>query len=139
VLHAGFGEDKSLCATIFEESTNLHSLLPVRLVAIHLDWPGRRDIIVETIESSQLTDQLRRVHRLLVEDPDQDISFRRVARVFDVLENKGKRIPTIFIAKLDQARYWSRSIALRDADEVSQEIMQWQEAGGWREGAAQTT
>jgi hypothetical protein len=139
VLCAGFGEDKSLCATIFEESSDIRQPLPVRLVAIHLNWPGRRGITVETMKGDQLTERLHRVHSLLVEDSDQVISFRRVARVFDVLEDKGKRIPTIFIAKLDQARYWSRSMALRDADEISQEIMQWQDAGGWGEGAARTT
>lgn len=139
VLCAGFGEDKAICATIFEESSNLQQLLPIRLVAIHLDWPGRKSITVETLEGGQLTERLRRVHSLLMEDSDQVISFRRIARVFDVLEDKGKRIPTIFIAKLDQARYWSRSIALRDADEVSQEIMQWQDTRDWGESAARTT
>ena len=134
VLRAGFGEDKAMCATIFEEAAGEH--LPVRLVAMHLNWPGRRGITVEPRQNSVLVERLRRVYRLLVEETGQGVSFRRIARVFDVLEQGEERIPTIFIVKLDQARYWSRSIALRDADEVSLEIMQWHSAGGPGESAA---
>ena len=123
VLRAGFGEDKQVCATVFEESTQ-H--LPVRLVAIHLNWPRRRRIVVETIQIGELAERLRRVYRFLEGGNEQGVRFRRIARVFDILEEQGERIPTIFIVKPDQARYWSRSTALRDADEVSLEIMQWQ-------------
>jgi len=128
VLYAGFGEDKPVCATVFEEST--HERLPVRLVAIHLNWPGHSDIMVEAIQGDALAERLRRVYHLLEGETGQGVSFRRIARVFDVREEKGQRIPTIFIIKPDQARYWSRSIALRDADEISLEIMQWQSTGG---------
>jgi hypothetical protein len=137
VLRAGFGEDKAVCATIFEESTGEH--LPVRLVAIHLDWPGHMGISVEPITGSELAGRLHNIYRLLVDGAEQEISFRRVARVFDTLELDGRRIPTIFIVKPDQVRYWSRSIALRDADEASLEIMQWQSAGGIGKSEARTT
>jgi hypothetical protein len=136
VLRAGFGEDKAMCATIFAEAADEY--LPVRLVAMHLDWPGRRDITIETIQSRTLVERLRRVSRLLVEETEQEIGFRRIARVFDVIEQGEQRIPTIFTVKLDQARYWSRSMALRDADEVSIEIMQWHSAGGSGESEART-
>jgi hypothetical protein len=136
VLRAGFGEDKAMCATIFEEVAG--EPLPVRLVAMHLNWPGRSGITVEPMQNSVLVERLRRVYRLLVEETGQEISFRRIARVFDVLEQGEERIPTIFIVKLDQARYWSRSIALRDADEVSLEIVQWHSAGGLGESEART-
>jgi hypothetical protein len=75
----------------------------------------------------------------LVDGTEQEISFRRVARVFDTLDLEGQRIPTVFIIKPDQVRYWSRSIALRDADEISVEIMQWQSAGGTEGREARTT
>ena len=123
VLRAGFGEDKQVCATVFEESTRQH--LPVRLVAIHLNWPRRREIMVEHIQSDALVERLRHVYHLLEDGNEQGVRFHRVARVFDTLIEQGERIPTIFIVKPDQARYWSRSIALRDADEVSLEVMQW--------------
>jgi hypothetical protein len=37
-------------------------------------------------------------------------------------------VPTVFIVKPDQVRYWTRSMALRDADEVAGDIMLWREA-----------
>ena len=37
VIKAGFGQDKDVCATIFQEPDN--SYLPIRLVAIHLNQP----------------------------------------------------------------------------------------------------
>ena len=36
VLKAGFGHDKAVCATIYQDAAE--SPLPVRLVAVHLDW-----------------------------------------------------------------------------------------------------
>jgi len=35
-------------------------------------------------------------------------------------------IPTIYLIKPDKIRYWNRSMALRDADEVAADIMMWQ-------------
>ena len=122
VLRAGFGRTKPVCATIFEEIAE--ERLPVRLVAIHLDWSRRTDVIVESIGRGDLVGRLQRTYSLLVDDAEEGVSFRRVARVFDVWDIEGRRVPTVVFVKPDQARYWSRSIALRDADEVSGEIVQ---------------
>ena len=122
VLRAGFGRTKPVCATIFEEVAE--ERLPVRLVAIHLDWTRKTDVIVESIRRGDLVGRLRRTYSLLVEDAEEGVSFRRVARVFDVWDIEGRRVPTVVFVKPDQARYWSRSIALHDADEVSGEIVQ---------------
>jgi hypothetical protein len=35
----------------------------------------------------------------------------------------GVKIPTIYLIKPDKIRYWTRSMALRDADEVAADIM----------------
>ena len=126
VLRAGFGERRSACATIFEET--FQERLPVRLVAVHLGWERERDVSVEPLEAGSLIDRLKRVYDLLAGDIDVGIGFRRVARVFDVWSLDGRRVPTIVLVKPDQARYWSRSIALRDADDVSQEIVQHMQA-----------
>ena len=122
VLRAGFGRTKPICATICEEIAE--ERLPVRLVAIHLDWSRRTDVIVESIGRGDLVGRLQRTYNLLVDDAEEGVSFRRVARVFDVWDIEGRRVPTVVFVKPDQARYWSRSIALRDADEVSGEIVQ---------------
>ena len=137
VLRAGFGENKAICATIFEEPAG--ERLPVRLVAIHLNWAGHNGIAVETIEGKGLAERLNRVYHTLVNETGEEISFRRVARVFDTMDQEGQRIPTIYIVKPDQARYWSRSIALRDADEVSLEIIQWQNTGESGEDGTRAT
>ena len=122
VLRAGFGRTKPVCATIFEEVAG--ERLPVRLVAIHLDWTRSSDVVVEPIGCDDLIGRLQRIYSLLVDDAGEGVSFRRVARVFDVWDIEGRRVPTVVFVKPDQTRYWSRSIALRDADEVSGEIVQ---------------
>ena len=122
VLRAGFGRTKPVCATIFEEVAE--ERLPVRLVAMHLDCARETDVIVESIGGGDLVDRLQRTYRLLVDDAEEGVGFRRVARVFDVWDIEGRQVPTVVFVKPDQARYWSRSVALRDADEVSGEIMQ---------------
>ena len=122
VLRAGFGRAKPVCATIFEEDGE--ERLPVRLVAIHLDLARTTDVVVEPIGHGDLVGRLQRTYSLLVEDAEEGVSFRRVARVFDVWDIEGRRVPTVVFVKPDQARYWSRSTALRDADEVSGEIVQ---------------
>ena len=45
------------------------------------------------------------------------------------MEENGKthNVPTVFLIKPNQVRYWTRSVALRDADEVACDLMQWAE------------
>jgi hypothetical protein len=38
-----------------------------------------------------------------------------------------RNIPTVFLIKPNQIRYWTRSMAMRDADEVAGDIMLWRE------------
>ena len=44
-------------------------------------------------------------------------------------------MPTIYFVKPDKIRYWTRSIALRDADEVAADMMLWRDS---RERGAET-
>jgi hypothetical protein len=46
-----------------------------------------------------------------------------VARVYTSTEWRGEQVPTVYLIKPDKIRYWTRSMALRDADEVSADIM----------------
>jgi hypothetical protein len=56
-------------------------------------------------------DDLRgRLDNLLREQRDSSITVTRIARIYD-----GK---FVFLLKPDRLRYWLRSIALRDADDV---------------------
>ena len=124
VIKAGFGEDKEVCATIFQEETNYH--LPVRLVAIYLSKLIHDGIKIETINSQHLLSRLEQLNKLFMEQPNSDnggIFYQRVARIYTSTTWNGEQVPTIYLVKPDKIRYWTRSMALRDADEVAADIM----------------
>ena len=126
VLKAGFGQDKQVCATIFQEQTN--TLLPVRLVAIYLNKPDSEGVHIKPIDSPDLMERLENLNKLYLERgsiEDGGIFYQRVARIYDSVELNGVKIPTIYLIKPDKIRYWTRSMALRDADKVAADIMTW--------------
>lgn len=127
VLNAGFGEDKNISVTIFTESED--SSLPVRLVAIHLESPENSSIKIEPITSLKLLDRLKELDVKYLDSEDKrkggGIFYRRVARIYDTVEIAGRKVPTIYLVKPDKVRYWTRSMALRDADEVAADIKLW--------------
>ena len=121
VINAGFGNDKSLRATIFQETENN---LPVRMVAIHLDFPSRDEVIkTNKCSNEQLWKLLHKLDKKVMQNESEtgNIFYQRVVRIYDNDEG----IPTIYLIKPDQKRYWLRSQALRDADEVSADIVSW--------------
>jgi len=127
VLKSGFGDDKSICATIF--TSNSGTNLPYCIVAIHLDWSEHKPISHEYYHKEDL---LRKFANLELEFQKQNngaIYYRRVCRVYwniQVTDHGVKRnIPTVFIIKPNQHRYWTRSVALRDADEVASDLLHW--------------
>jgi len=124
VLKAGFGHDKRICATIFQEKTA--SRLPVRLVGIHFDRPDRREIMIEPIDSPELLERLQELNQKFLQRAGGEaggIFYQRVARVYDTTEAG----PSIYLIKPDQIRYWTRSMALRDADKVAADIISWKQ------------
>jgi hypothetical protein len=126
VIKAGFGQDKQVYTTIFQEQNN--SFLPVRLVAIYLNKPEYDGVNIERIYSIDLLKQLERLNHLCLErgnTEDGGIFYQRVARIYDSVHFDGQTFPTIYLIKPDKIRYWTRSMALRDADEVVADIMMW--------------
>ncbi|AFZ03881.1 class I SAM-dependent DNA methyltransferase [Calothrix sp. PCC 6303] len=126
VLKAGFGQDKQVCATIFQEQTN--TLLPIRLVAIHLNKPDSEGVHIKPLDSPSLMKRLENLNKLYLERGsigDGSIFYQRVATIYDSVQMNGIKIPTIYLIKPDKIRYWTRSMALRDADEVAADIMTW--------------
>lgn len=126
VLKAGFGQEKNVYATIFQEHNT--AFLPIRLVAIHLEGAGSEGVQIESIESPTLLEQLKRLDKLFLDKANQDdggIFYQRVARIYDSVQLNGQTVPTIYLIKPDKIRYWTRSMALRDADEVAADIMMW--------------
>jgi hypothetical protein len=123
VLKAGFGQDKQVCATIFQDDAR--SPLPVRLVAIHLDWPRDEKIVVEPIDSPALCEQLMELDQKWLTAGQANrggIFYQRVAMVYSEFQDQRRSIPTVYIVKPDRIRYWTRSAALRDADEVAADV-----------------
>jgi hypothetical protein len=128
VLLAGFGGDKRVSATIFTEGPE--AFLPVRLVAMHLEASGKPFIRVERIDSAKLIERLRDLDKKFLRSAppaDGGIFYQRVARVYDTRYIGGKGVPTVFIVKPDQVRYWTRSMGMRDADEIAADVMLWRE------------
>ena len=130
-LRATFGKDRAARATVFEESPP-HDRLPARMVAIHLNWPQRRTLLAkESMPAGQLRRELAKfykehlgVHSRRGEPITSGLGFQRVARLFITHEPEvGVKIPTVLYVKPDQRRYWTRSQALRDADELAATII----------------
>ncbi|MBC8394866.1 MAG: hypothetical protein H8E17_20145 [Deltaproteobacteria bacterium] len=128
VLKAGFGPDKCISATIFSESDG--SSLPVRLVAIHLDDVKDGDICIERYSCVELRDQLLKWDEMLASSSSgisKGALHQRVAKIYSVVNRGRKRIPTVYLIKPDRCRYWTRSVAIRDADSIAADIMMWQD------------
>lgn len=130
-LRSTFGRDKTVRATIFEEEQP-HDKLPMRMVAIHLNWPSQRQVITkEALDSQGMRKKLKEAFTQLMGVRSRHgvpissgIGFQRIARVFVTHKApSGEKVPTVLYLKPDQRRHWTRSQALRDADELAATIM----------------
>lgn len=135
VLKAGFGHDKRIGTTIFHDGA---ARLPVRLIALHLDTPDE-NLRIQQIDSWDLRNRLQLLNERFLTAGDQEggIFYQRVARIFDAVELGGRTVPTVYYVKPDQIRYWTRTAAVLDADELAAEILAWKhmvEYTGSREG-----
>ncbi len=133
VLKAGFGQDKQISATIFQE--NGVDRLPFRLVAFQLDRASAPSVQVESLESADLLAELEILNKTWSKSKKMNsgnIYHQRIARIYDARD----KTPTIFMIKPDACRYWTRSIGLNDADEVAADLISWQSlaVGGGRHG-----
>ena len=117
VLKAGFGVDKNIAATIFQSDMED---MPYRLIAFTLGGNSTEAIDVKKIGSAEL---LREFEKLNLASKGQDggIYNQRLVRVYDASSG----VPTIFIVKPDQMRFWTRSTGLQDADEVALDLFTW--------------
>ncbi|KXS30765.1 MAG: N-6 DNA Methylase family protein [Candidatus Gallionella acididurans] len=123
VLKAGFGQDKHISATVFQESNK--DFLPYRLIAFELNQPSNEKFRVASFETSALLAELETLNRTWLRDRKSlggSIYHQRVVRIYDYRDG----VPTIFILKPDARRYWTRSMGLHDADEVAGDFNSWQ-------------
>jgi hypothetical protein len=129
VLESTFGPDKDICATIFR-SPNANSS-PFCMVGIHLDWKRSERIRYEDVTDGDLLSVLKRCVQNNTPSsaalPTEAIYYQRVFRTCQSLPirvgRKRRNVPTVFLIKPNQVRYWTRSAALRDADNVVADIM----------------
>lgn len=126
VLQAGFGNNKSISATIYQVKGSEPP--PYCLVAFHLNWYGRNPIVVESIDDTKLLHQLYDLDDVwhTSHADEGSIFYQRVGRVYQTLSiGNGRMVPTVYVIKPNLVRYWTRSAALRDADEVATDILIW--------------
>ena len=125
VLKAGFGQDKHISATVFQETGK--DFLPYRLIAFELNQPSSENFLVASLETSALLDELETLNQTWLRGRESlggSIYHQRVVRIYDYRDG----VPTIFILKPDARRYWTRSMGLHDADEVAGDFNSWQNA-----------
>jgi hypothetical protein len=123
VLKAGFGRDKQISATIFQEKDS--DQLPFRLVAFQFDRAATPSVRVESLDTPDLLAELETLNKTWLKSrkaKSGNVYHQRVARIYD---RRGKA-PTVFILKPDACRYWTRSMGLHDADEVAADFVSWQ-------------
>lgn len=123
VLSSTFGPRCKIGATVFEESSG-SELLPVRIVTIHLDGSATGAVAVESMTAEGLMSALRGFYEDAMR-PDQrgnseGLGAQRVAFLFD--RRAREQGMHLHIVKPDQRRYWTQSLALRDADDLSSAI-----------------
>lgn len=122
VLKAGFGHDKGITATIFQEP---FGHLPYRLVAFELGRAADEQIAVRRVDAPELIRKLEQLNvRWRERRPNGGLYSERLARVYD----SSSGVPTVFVVKPDMIRYWTRSAGLGDADEVALDLFRWHQA-----------
>lgn len=116
VLQATFGDDRTVSVTIYHSPES--DRLPVQLLAVHLDWKGRPPVRHETIETQMLLEKLRECHEHVLQAPTDSIGFQRIIEVLSTQPTDCGPVPTLFLIRPAQRRYWLRSFAMRDADRL---------------------
>jgi hypothetical protein len=132
VLQTTFGRDKAISATIYQEPDK--DLLPIRMITMHLDWHEGDLLKVQRLEPGGLLDTLAEFQRNVMQHKsrsfsERGIGFRRVAFLFHTHRVDQRRVRNLTIIKPDERRYWTRSLAMRDADDLAGAILK---AAGWK-------
>lgn len=116
VMGATYGEDTPICSTIFLPPSG--NSLPVQLVAIHLGWEGHAPVELQKIETQELLEILDNCHKQIIGQKFDGIAYQRVVEVVSTIQSAKGPVPTLFLIKPTQRRYWLRSLAMRDADRL---------------------
>lgn len=119
VLQASYGDDVHVRVDIVgAEGT---AAIPVRIVSFVVGPAVRDEMIVEALPLAAVRERLTKAYQAAREDSD-GAPFLRCARVYGTESIGGMRHLTITHIKPDQMRFWTRSAALHDADEVALDL-----------------
>ena len=121
VVDATFGQSRPSSATIYHAPGTDRPL--IQLIAIHLGWKGRPRVQSESITTPALLEKLHECHSRVIPPPEAAIGFQRIVEVFSSLSTDAGPVPTLYLIKPAQRRYWLRSLAMRDADRLGTQLL----------------
>lgn len=96
------------------EYFNIHRTNSLQVIVLHLS-SKRKENSVEKLPTNNIDDLLRELEAYTYHEEAESIYYRRFIRYY--------KNDTIYIVKPNERRFWSRSMALNDADEIILEIM----------------
>ncbi len=128
VLHSAFGSDKHVGAVVFSEPDRQR--LPVRMVSVYLNSQAISSVKVETMLAASLQDRLTKLYLNLLSNENRRSFYQRTVRAYETEHLGDGASIVVNMIKPDQVRYWTRSMAMRDADEIVADFLIWQSAGG---------
>ena len=122
VLKGTFGKGRAVGSTIYTERDS--NELPVRMITVHLDSPLHDSVTSEPINKDGLLDELAKFRSDLLQQKTRNpigsgLGFQRVAYLFQPGREGKKHWMNLTIFKPDECRYWTRSMAMRDADQLA--------------------
>ncbi|MBY3108082.1 N-6 DNA methylase [Rhizobium laguerreae] len=121
VLKAGFGKKKAIRSSIFVPPEL--EQFPYRLVAFELVDNDEGIIRSLPMDAPELLEKFESLSEGGLSNY-RSILFRRTARIYD----RQGEYPTIYILKPDAVRYWTRTAALNEADDVAMDFFSWMRA-----------
>lgn len=124
VLQATFGTRFPLSITVFRDAVRP---LSIRLIALHFGLSQERQIRFQDMHSDALNERLNSFGADGSYVRSGPAVFRRVIRSYQSMHIDGRSVPTALIAKPDYIRFWTRSQAMRDADEIVLDVLSWRE------------
>ena len=125
VIKAGFGASKSITARIYRSPSEA---IPYRLVAFVLGGTPDNKAEIMEIKSSALLAELKRLTHQS-ENHQKGLFTKSAVRIYQAHND----MPTVFIIKPDQKRFWTRSMGLQDGDEVALDLFRWKQKVSYEE------
>lgn len=114
------------CAAVFRRRAS--GALPVDLVAVYFDHAATPLVRFEDVDDEHLWLRLEELNRLFLSQQSAGaggVFFQRTARIYDTPMIDNVKVPAVYIIKPRALRYWTRTTALHDADEVVADAALW--------------